>query len=122
MSLVIIQHPITHTQMYPVSSSESGGKSVFPLVLSIPRGYAADWASQVVLVVKNLPVKSGDVRDVSLIPGSGRSPGGRHVNPLQYYYLENSMDRGACWAPVYGVTRSWTRLKQLGSSSMQTMS
>ena len=34
MSLFIIQHPIIHTQMYPVSSSESGGKSVFPLVLS----------------------------------------------------------------------------------------
>ena len=47
------------------------------------------------LVVKNLPAKAGDVRDVSLIPGSGRSPGGRHGNSLQYSCLENPMDRGA---------------------------
>ena len=52
------------------------------------------WASQVVLVVKNLPAKSADVRDVSLIPGSGRCPGERHVNPLQYSCLENSVDGG----------------------------
>ena len=39
-------------------------------------------ASQVVLVVKNLPANAGDVRDVGLIPGSERSPGGGHGNPL----------------------------------------
>ena len=42
------------------------------------------------------------------IPGSGRSSGGGHGNPLQYYSLENSMDRGAWWATVHGVTKSWT--------------
>ena len=47
------------------------------------------WASQVVLVVKNLPASAADVRDLGLIPGSGRSPGGRHGNPLQYSCLEN---------------------------------
>ena len=47
------------------------------------------------LVVKNLPVNAGDVRDSGLIPESGRSPGGEHGNPLQYSYLENAMDRGA---------------------------
>ena len=41
-------------------------------------------ASQVALVVKNLPAKAGDMRDVGLITGSGRSPGGGHGNPLQY--------------------------------------
>ena len=47
---------------------------------------------------------------LSSIPGLGRYPGGGHDNPLQYSYLENSMDRGA-WGPtVYGVTKSWTRL------------
>ena len=51
--------------------------------------------------------------DVSLIPGSGRSLGGGHGNPLQYSCLENPMDRGAWWATVHGVTNSWTRLKQL---------
>ena len=52
-------------------------------------------------------------RDVGLIPGSGRSPGGGHGNPLQYSCLENPMDRGAWQATVHGVTRSQTRLKQL---------
>ena len=40
------------------------------------------WASQVALVVKNPPANSGDVRDVGLVPGSGRTPGGGHGNPL----------------------------------------
>ena len=52
------------------------------------------WASQVVLVVKNLPTNAGDVRDTDLIPGSKRSPGGRHGNPLHYSCLENPMERG----------------------------
>ena len=36
------------------------------------------------LAVKNPPAKAGDIKDTGLIPGSGRSPGGRHGNPLQY--------------------------------------
>ena len=51
------------------------------------------WASQVVLVVKNLLASTGDVRDMDSIPGLGRSPGGGHGNPLQYSCLENPMDR-----------------------------
>ena len=47
------------------------------------------WAFQVVLVVKNLPVNAEDLRDVGLIPRSGRSPGGEHGNPLQYSCLKN---------------------------------
>ena len=50
------------------------------------------WASQVVLVVKNPPANAEDVRDVSSVPQSGRSPGGGHVNPLQYSCLDNPMD------------------------------
>ena len=46
-----------------------------------------------VLVVKNAPANTGDVRDMGLIPGLGRSLGGGHGNPLQYSCLENSMDR-----------------------------
>ena len=46
-------------------------------------------ASQVVLVVKNLPVSTGSVRDMTSIPGLGRFPGGGHGNPLQYSGLEN---------------------------------
>ena len=51
-------------------------------------------ASQVALVVKNLPANAGDLGEPSLIPGSGRSPGEGHSNPLQYVGLENPMDRG----------------------------
>ena len=64
-------------------------------------------ASQVALVVKNLRVNAGDVRDMGLIPGSGRSPGGRHGNPLQYSCPENPMDRGVWWNTVHRVTKSW---------------
>ena len=46
--------------------------------------------SQVVLVVKNPPATAADIKDVGLIPGSGRFPGGRHGNPLQYSFLENT--------------------------------
>ena len=60
------------------------------------------WGFQVVLVVKNLPVNAGDVRDVGSIAGSGRSPGGGHSNPLQYSCLENPMDKGACQA-IYSI-------------------
>ena len=49
-------------------------------------------ASQVALVGKNLPANAGDIRDGGLKPGSGRTPGGGHGNPLQYSCLENSMD------------------------------
>ena len=51
--------------------------------------------SQVTLVAKNLPANAGDIRDMGLIPGSGRFLGGGHSNPLQYSGLENAMDRGA---------------------------
>ena len=57
------------------------------------------------LVVKNLPANTGNVRDRSLIPGSGRSPGGGHGNPLQYCCLENPLDRGAWRATVHRVAK-----------------
>ena len=58
-------------------------------------------------VVKNPPANVGDA---GLIPGLVRSPGGGNGNPLQYSCLENPMDRGAWWAIVHGVTKSWTQL------------
>ena len=66
-------------------------------------------------MVKNPPATAGDVRDVDLILGSGRSPREGHGNPLQYSYLENPMNRGAWRATVHGVTQSWTQLKQLST-------
>ena len=83
-----------------------------------------DWAtsphltSQVVLVVKNLPVNAADVRVVDLIPELGRSPGEGHDNPLQYSCLKNSMDRGGWWAAVHGITNSWTCLKWLSMHAL----
>ena len=59
-----------------------------------------------VLVVKNLPVNTGDVSDVGLIPGLGRSPGEGNGSPLQYSCLENLMDREAWWATVHGAAKS----------------
>ena len=46
-------------------------------------------------MVKNPPASTGDIRDMGMIPESGRSPGGGHGNPLQYSCMENSMDREA---------------------------
>ena len=48
--------------------------------------------------------------DLGLIPGLGRSPGDGNGNPLQCSCLENSMDRGGCWATVHEIAKSWTRL------------
>ena len=63
-------------------------------------------ASQVVLVVKNLPTNAGHLRDEDLIPGLGKSLGSGHGNPLQNSCLENSMAREAWWATVHRVTKS----------------
>ena len=69
------------------------------------------WASQVALVIKNLPANNaGDIRDTCSIPGLERSLGGGNCRLLQYSCLENPMDRGARWATVYGVAKSQTWL------------
>ena len=57
------------------------------------------------LVLKNLPANAGDTGDTDSIPGSGKSPGGGHGNPLQYSCLENPVDRGAWWIAVHGVAK-----------------
>ena len=59
-----------------------------------------------VLVVENPLANAGDIRDVVLVPGLGRSSGGGNGNPLQYSWLGNHMDRGAWQASVYRVTKS----------------
>ena len=68
---------------------KEGKKTVY----QVPRHYIGD--SLVALVVKNLPANVGDIRDKGSIPGSGRSSGGGHGNPLQCSCLENPMDREA---------------------------
>ena len=58
---------------------------------------------------------ASNIGDVGSIPGLGRSPGEGHCSPLQYSCLQSPMDRGAWWATVHRVTKSWTRLKQLST-------
>ena len=57
-------------------------------------------------MVKNLLAIAGDTRDMGSIPGSGRPPGVENGDPLQYPCPENSMDRGAWWVTVHGVSKS----------------
>ena len=59
-------------------------------------------------MVKNLTANAGDIRGAGSITGLERSAGGGHGDPIQYSFLENPMDRGAWWATVQRVTKSWT--------------
>ena len=59
----------------------------------------------------NLPANTGDIRDTGTVPGSGRSPGGGHGNPAQYFCLENPIDREAWRTIVHRVAKSQTWLK-----------
>ena len=66
------------------------------------------FASLVALMVKNLPANTGDTRDWGSIPGLGRSPGVGNSNLLQYACQGDPTERGAWWAIVQGVAKSWT--------------
>ena len=68
-------------------------------------------------MVKNPSANEGDAGDAVSIPNLGRCPGGGHGNPLQCSCPENPMDRGAWWATVHGVAKSWTRLKRLSTQA-----
>ena len=83
--------------------------SIFSVHVSLfVLSYSVHGASQLALVVKNLPTNAGDIGDTDSVLGSGRSPGEGHGNPLQYSCLENPMDRGAWRATVHGVTKNQT--------------
>ena len=58
--------------------------------LTLLPGSKLKGTSLLVLVIKNLPANTGGIRNLGSIPGSGRSPGGGHGNPLQYFCLENT--------------------------------
>ena len=64
-------------------------------------------------VVKNLPANAGDIRDVGLIPVSGKSPGEGHGYPLQYSCLENPMDKGSWQATGHGLAKELDRTERL---------
>ena len=77
--------------MYSLVFSDKANGVIIFLIVSIKNIKA----SEVVLVVESMPANAGDIRDMVLIPGSERSPGGGCGNPLQYSCLLNSMDRGS---------------------------
>ena len=66
-------------------------------------------------MVKNPPANAGDIRNLGSIPGTGRSPGGGHGNPLRYSCLEDPMGRGVWWATAHRVAKSQTQLKRLNT-------
>ena len=59
-------------------------------------------------MVKNPPTNEGNIGDMGLLPGLGRSPGEGNGYPLQYSCLKSSTDRGTWWSAVHGVPKSWT--------------
>ena len=65
---------------------------------------------------KNPRASPGDIRDMSLISGSGRFPGVGHDQPLQDSGLESPIDTGAWWATVHSITKSHAQLKELGTT------
>ena len=79
-------------------SSVKGIDNIVYLLAGLPQ-----WLSG-----KESACNAGATGDAGLIPGSGRSPGGRHGNPLPYSCLENPMDRETWWATVHGVAKSQT--------------
>ena len=109
-------------QLFALSSSASGGDSIpllpnfrtLLLFLQLSNMMALIMISQVTLLVKSLLANAGDERDASSTPGSGRFPGGRHDNPLQYSCLENPMDKGAWRATGHG---SQTDITEIYSES-----
>ena len=79
----------------------------------VASGYASNWASQMVQVVKNPHASADDIWEEGSIPGLERFPREGNGNPLQYSCLKKSMDNGTWWATVHGVAKSQTWLKQL---------
>ena len=86
------------TQIFPAHLILGYMKMNVTVFLYLGETLISVWASQVALVVKNPPANAGDIRDVGVIPGWGRSSGGVHGDPIQYC-LENSLDRAA-WQRV----------------------
>ena len=93
----------------PASGTTPPNRSILePRIIQRSGAHSLSLTSQVMLVVKNLPVNTGDIRDAGSIPGSGRSPGGGYGNPPQYSCLENPTNRRVWPATVNGVIQSRT--------------
>ena len=122
----ITQQPLCSPRRWDLShnislSCKTAHNMHFTPVIPFAPDYHLSGASQVALVVKNPSAIAGDIRDVSLIPGLGRSSGGGHGNPLQYSCLENPTDRRAWWATVHRFTKKQTPLKRLSMHAHTTL-
>ena len=69
-------------------------------------------------MIKNPLNHAGEVRDVGLILGWGRSPGTGDGQPIPVSCLANSMSRGAWWARVHGITKTWTQPKRISTNGL----
>ena len=96
-----------HTDNYKTMQYNFKIKERRPVFLVFP----GPWASQVMLVVKNLHANAKDIRHTGSISRLGRFPGEGNGDPLQYSCLENPMDRGAWQATVHRVAKSQTQLR-----------
>ena len=74
----------------------------------------------VLVIKKNSHANAGNIRDPGLIPGLGRCPGEGNGNQLWYSHLESPIDRGAWWAILHGVTKSWTQLNEHSTAAHVT--
>ena len=110
-------HPVLRHSLLPGGEEAQGGAAPSP-ALWCWHARSCSAHSELTLgeldgcpqVVKDLPANAGDPRDSSLIPGSGRSPGGGNDYPLQYSCLENPIDREAGQATVHEISKSQTWL------------
>ena len=111
---------LLHCQVGSLPLAPPGKKALIGITECKSSFLLYNWASQMTLVVKNPPANIGDIR-VSWIPGSGRSSGGGHGNPLQYSCLESPIDRGAWKATNHRVTKNQIQLKKLGTHTPCTI-
>ena len=102
---------IAFSETNSYSSNEKGNIPSWDAMLMNHNYICTYSASQVALMVKNLPV--GDRCGFHPWGDVGRSPGGGYGNPLQDSCLENHMDRGTSRATVHRIAKSWIWLKQL---------
>ena len=108
-----------HNSHFSIQKESFIGSQPHSFVLNIAYDYRA---SQVVLVVKNLPANAGDIGDAWSVPGLGRSPGEGHGNRLQYSSLENPMDKGVSRAAFHRVAKSrhdWSNLAHTRTLMLQ---
>ena len=89
-------------------SYENTQKGWVGQTLGIMKGSQRDWASQMALVVKNLPAKAGDIRDMGLVPGLEDFLEEGMATHSSILAWKIPMDRGAWWATVHGLTNSQT--------------